>query len=86
MAFGFVFTKNATQDIKHLDVAIKRRIVKKLQQLSEYDNLQPVAKILTGSLSEYSRIRVGDYRLIVSIEKNIVTILRVQHRKDVYKK
>lgn len=85
MAFEFIFTKTALQDIKCLDTTVRKRVVKKLQQLSEYDDLQPVAKRLTGSLSECNRIRVGDYRLIVSIEGDRVTILRVQHRKDVYR-
>ena len=33
------------------------------------------------------RIRVGDYRIVYSLdtEKNIITIERVKHRKDIYR-
>ena len=39
------------------------------------------------SLSKHYRLRVGDYRVIYSIEDNIliIEIIRIAHRKDVYK-
>ena len=41
-----------------------------------------------GKLGDYWRYRIGDYRLICSIEDSKVTILVVliDHRGDVYKK
>jgi mRNA interferase RelE/StbE len=33
----------------------------------------------------YYRIRVGDYRIGVKLEKDIVYFVVVEHRKDVYK-
>ena len=43
-------------------------------------------KKLKGSLGNYWLIRVGDYRVIYSIEDKIeiIDIRRVRHRKDVY--
>jgi len=33
----------------------------------------------------YYRIRVGDYRIGVKLEKDIIYFVVVEHRKDVYK-
>lgn len=35
--------------------------------------------------SKYFRIRIGDYRIGLFIEKNIVEFSRFLHRKDIYK-
>ena len=41
-------------------------------------------KPLRRSLKGYRKLRVGDYRVIFRIEKNIVRILIIQHRSVVY--
>jgi len=46
-----------------------------------------IGKKLVGDLSAYYRLRVGDYRVIYEIieDKVIVVILKVKHRKEVYR-
>lgn len=41
-------------------------------------------KPLRRSLRGYRKFRVGDYRIIYRIDKNIVKILIIQHRSTVY--
>jgi len=43
---------------------------------------------LKGELSDLWRYRVGDYRIICTIEdeKIEILVLRIAHRKEVYKK
>jgi mRNA interferase RelE/StbE len=43
---------------------------------------------LKGTKSHLWRYRVGDYRVICEIDKEIITVfvIRIGHRKDVYKK
>ncbi len=43
-------------------------------------------KPLAGSYKGLYRFRIGDYRIIYSIEddKLIIVVLRIRHRKDVY--
>ena len=41
-------------------------------------------KPLRRSLKGYRKLRVGDYRVIFRIEKNIVKIFVIQHRSVVY--
>ncbi len=48
-------------------------------------NPEIFGKPLRRSLSGYRKLRVGDYRVIFRIEKQIIKILVIGHRKDVYK-
>jgi mRNA interferase RelE/StbE len=41
-------------------------------------------KNLTGSKDSY-RIRIGDYRVIFEIHKDIILITKIGDRKDIYK-
>ncbi|MBI5075861.1 MAG: type II toxin-antitoxin system RelE/ParE family toxin [Nitrospirae bacterium] len=45
----------------------------------------PHAKKLKGE--DRCRLRVGDYRVVYSVDENqrIITIFRIRHRKDVYR-
>ena len=45
-------------------------------------------KPLSGDLAGYWRYRVADYRLICRLDKGllIVTVIKADHRKQVYKK
>ena len=42
-------------------------------------------KPLRHSARGYRKLRVGDYRVIFRIEKNLVKIIVIQHRSVVYK-
>ena len=64
---------------KTLGIAMKDRI-----------EIDPVSfgKPLRYSLKGHRRLRVGDYRIVYRINetKKIVTIVAVDHRKDVYER
>jgi len=42
---------------------------------------------MQGTLSEFWRYRVGDYRIICSLEHDrlVVLVLRIGHRREIYK-
>lgn len=85
MAFTVVITNRAKKDIDTLAPALKKRLGKKLLQVVTHDDIYSLAKRLVNSdLGEY-RIRVGDYRILCDIDHHNLIILRVQHRKDVYR-
>ncbi len=62
----------------------RRRIIRRIGQLSE-DPRPPGSKKLSGH--DKYRIRQGSYRIIYSIadDELIVVVVRVGHRKDVYR-
>ena len=73
--------ENALQNLEKLENLIARRILKKVEELSENPFSKDI-KRLQGS--EDFRLRVGDYRVIFFIEQNIIHILKVGHRKNIY--
>jgi mRNA interferase RelE/StbE len=79
------FTKAAEGDFDNLSGQVRLRVDRKIQSLRA--NPRPNgAEKLTGSKSEY-RIRVGDYRILYSIDdpRKTVTVIRIRHRREVYR-
>ena len=62
-----------------------RKYIKKT--IEERLTTDPIAygKPLRYSLKGHRRIRVGDYRIVYRINDNIVTVIAIAHRKDIYK-
>jgi mRNA interferase RelE/StbE len=50
------------------------------KNISEIKNLKKLS-----AKGNYYRIRIGDYRMGIKIEKDEITLLRFMHRKDIYK-
>lgn len=60
---------------------IKRAIETKLMVQPEY-----FGKPLRRSLKGYRKLRVGDYRIIFSIEKRTIKVMAIGHRSVIYSK
>ncbi len=85
MAYKVVITKQAVADIEKLEMAIKRQLHKKLVHFSGLDDIKVVARKLHDYDGGEYRLRVGNYRVIFDLDKHALVILRVQHRKEVYR-
>ena len=81
MSLTIVWDKKARSELDKLEVDIARRIILKVKTLSENPFSMDV-KRLHGR--EDFRLRVGDYRVIFSIDGNNIFVLRVGHRKNIY--
>ncbi|MBI4143743.1 type II toxin-antitoxin system RelE/ParE family toxin [Candidatus Woesearchaeota archaeon] len=81
-AFKVLWDEKAHDSLNKLEPIISRRILKKIDELSESIFSKDIKK-LKGC--EDFRLRVGDYRIIFSIEQGIIQILKVGHRKNIYK-
>lgn len=86
MTFEIKWTETSFRKLQKLDPTIQKRIIAKLDEAAVADDIFAMAKRLTG-VNLYS-IRVGDYRVIASIEKSKMVILVVElgHRSKIYKK
>ena len=80
--YNIEWKEHALQDLENLESSIARRILKKVEELSENPFSRDIKK-LKGS-SDF-RLRVGDYRVIFFIEQNTIQILKIGHRKNIYK-
>ena len=81
------FKTSAFKEYKKLDKKTKLKIneVLKILQISPLSEILKIRKI--QNKNNCYRIRMGDYRIIYSIQKHelIVEIIRLGHRKDVYR-
>ena len=84
MNYNLVYTRRAEKDIKKLDSSIKGRIGNALLKLQDNPLLYS-EKLSDPALGTY-KFRIGDYRVIFDIEGNDVVILRVGHRREIYKR
>lgn len=89
MRYNIVITKHAKKDILNLPIEDARRITKKLRFfISAPDPLNYPKPLTNTEVAEY-RFRIGDYRVLFEVDAcgniTILTILTVQHRKDVYR-
>lgn len=85
MAYKVLFSATSKKDVERLDSAIKKRLAKKLIQISQSEDIKPIVKQLVNhDVADY-RLRVGDYRVLFDLDGKIIRIMRVRHRRDVYK-
>ncbi len=76
-------TGPARKDLRKIEKKIRDKIGQTLNQLRQGEfNFRK----LTSKKNEW-KIRVGDYRVVIEIDKEIETIfvIRVKHRRDVYR-
>ncbi|MEK7282023.1 MAG: type II toxin-antitoxin system RelE/ParE family toxin [Chloroflexota bacterium] len=84
MKFRLVYTSRAVRDIKGIDSQSRERIKETLERYSE-SPANYAKKMVDPALGTY-RFRIGEYRVIFDIEDNDIVILRVGHRRDIYRK
>ncbi len=83
--YAVEFTKSAQKELAKLPRQTAKRIVKAIYKLSDNPrkgNVRPMVG------SKAWRLKVGDYRVIYDIydKKLIVLIIKVGHRRDIYRK
>jgi mRNA interferase RelE/StbE len=87
MAWKIELTPQALRNLDKLDPQIARRILSFLHgRLAVLDNPRILGEALKGSkLGEVWMYRVGDYRIVASLEdqKLTVYILRIGNRREV---
>ncbi|MHB1813097.1 MAG: type II toxin-antitoxin system RelE family toxin [Thermoplasmataceae archaeon] len=84
MEFKIVWSVKAAKQMEGLDRSIAKRIYEKVDQL-HHSPERYVEKLVRYP---YYRLRVGDFRLILDIQTQIlsVLILKVGHRSNIYER
>jgi mRNA interferase RelE/StbE len=84
LAYNIVYKKSVQRDLKKLSKAEARRVLNQVEEeLSRKADTYPVLK---GQFAGLRKYRVGDYRVIYAILGDEVLVLRIGHRKEVYRK
>lgn len=85
-SYKIEWKQSAKKELRKLEKTAIPRIIKVVEDLS-LDPHPVGCRKLQGSERLY-RVRVGDYRVVYSVENEVllVEIIRVRHRKDIYRK
>jgi mRNA interferase RelE/StbE len=84
--YRVLFKPSAEKALRQLPISVQKRIVAAVDGLQ--DNPRPPGAVKLTAEPDLWRIRVGDYRVIYSIddERLIILVVRITHRKDVYRR
>ena len=84
MGYKIDYKKSVAKDLKRIDKVDAKQILDKIDgNLADNPQRFPA---LTGAFAGMRKFRVGDYRVVFVIMDQQVLILRIQDRKDVYRK
>ncbi len=81
--YRLIYTNRAVKDIEKLDIVAKKCLKKALEKLA----LPPVehsTELIDPKIGEY-RFRVGNHRVIFDLVDEKIVILRVGHRREIYR-
>ncbi|MDA3898340.1 MAG: type II toxin-antitoxin system RelE/ParE family toxin [Desulfobacteraceae bacterium] len=83
MTYKITFKKSVAKDLKKIGLPESERILNKLTtELSVKADQLPE---LQGQFAGLCKYRVGDYRVVFIIIDDSVLILRIRHRKEMYR-
>jgi len=76
------FSKTAEKELYKLDKEIQLRVISALERI----RIRPYSYVKRLVGSQYFRLRIGDYRVILDIRENKLTIfvIKLGHRKSIY--
>jgi len=83
MTYEIIFSDKAFQQLKKLDGPVQKRIIATLERI----RIRPETYVTRLIGDPGYRLRIGDYRVILDIDKGrlLILVLKVGHRKGIYK-
>lgn len=85
MTYCIEFAKPAVKQFKALPPQDQQRLKPKIDALAQEP--RPAGMVKLSGEDDLYRIRVGDYRIVYTIEDTqlLVLVLKVRHRREVYR-
>jgi mRNA interferase RelE/StbE len=81
--YKILLTKRALKDIDKIEINSQNKLINKIKILVE--NPYTHSKKLSSPVIGMYRLKVGDFRVIFDIDEDNIVVLRVGHRKDIYR-
>ena len=78
------WTEGAIKDLEKLDKLVALKVLKKVTWFSKNFE-QLVSKSLSGEFKGTYKLRVGDWRVVYTVEGKTIIIQFVGHRREIYK-
>ncbi len=83
MSYKIAFKKSVGRDLKRIGKDQADRILKKIEE--ELPGKADSYPSLKGKFTGLRKFRVGDYRIVYSLIGDTILILRISHRREVYR-
>lgn len=83
---NLILSSEAEKDFRKLERNRQKKIHEKLIYFSCKSDPISYAKRLTSYSTGKYRFRIGDYRATFDVKNDVIYILKIQHRKDIYRK
>jgi len=84
LAYSLAYKRSVSRDLSKLSKSEARRIIDRLDR--DLPRKADACPVLKGRFAGLRKYRVGDYRVVFAILENQILVLRIRHRKDVYRK
>lgn len=86
MTCAILLERQAEKELRSLPLQILRRVDKRLLALAN-DPWPRGSTKLKGKESEGWRIKVGDYRILYTVDstQNVIRVYRIKHRREAYR-
>jgi mRNA interferase RelE/StbE len=83
MSYEITFTDTSRKQFRKLEKDVQERIIKALERI----RIRPESYVRKLVGDPGYRLRVGDYRVILDIQKSelIILVIKIGHRKNIYK-
>lgn len=84
MTYSIKIKASAAKALKRVPSGVRARLIEAIDRLAK----EPAAgSALKGEFSGLRRLRVGDYRIVYEVidRKMVVLVIRVAHRREVYR-
>ena len=88
MSYKIEISDIVRKTLRKMDSTSRKRILSySAGVLAKIDTPRLLGKALTGNFGEFWRYRTGNFRIICKIDDDrlIVLVVKVAHRKDVYR-
>ncbi len=85
--YEILVSQTAATELRALEKSLQERIKEKLRELANdpsNKNGRLDVKKLSATGRNYSRLRVGEYRIIFFLEEMSIKVVRIANRSDVY--
>jgi mRNA interferase RelE/StbE len=83
MSYEITFTDTSRRQFRKLEKDVQERMIKALERI----RIRPESYVKKLVGDPGYRLRVGDYRVILDIQKSelIILVIKIGHKKNIYK-
>jgi len=84
-SYKVIVKPSVEKDLRSLPPSVLKRVFKRIEALEE--DPCPHGSLKLAGAEQLYRIRVGDYRIVYTLERDLrqVVVYYVRHRRDVYR-